>query len=413
MDVATMRKADRWLGAPACFLLTRLRRLRDLFRRRRDAPRRILFVKLAEQGSTVLAHSALCRACRRVGRDNVFFLCFEQNRFILDAMRIIPEQNVVTLPADSLPGAIRGAIRAVRRMRREGIDAAVDLEFFARASAALCYLSGATWRVGFHAFAGEASYRGDLMTHRLLYNPHLHTAQVFALMVEALDQDPKMLPAFGLTPPAADEPLPRFEPGKEELEEVRGIVRSALAREADADGPLPPLILLNANCSDLLPLRRWAGANYVALARRLLQRYDGAVVAFTGGPPEAEPVAALVAEVASERCISLAGRTTLRQLLVLYCLSEVLVTNDSGPAHFTALTPIHAVTLFGPETPALFAARTDRNTVIHSGVVCSPCVSAYNDRRTCCTHNVCMQRITVDQVFRQTCLAFDRRAGLP
>ena len=58
----------------------------------------------------------------------------------------------------------------------------------------------------------------------------------------------------------------------------------------------------------------------------------------------------------------LAGKTTLRQLLVLYTLAEVLVTNDSGPAHFATLTRIRVVMLFGPETPELFAARTSRNT---------------------------------------------------
>ena len=41
-------------------------------------------------------------------------------------------------------------------------------------------------------------------------------------------------------------------------------------------------------------------------------------------------------------------------LLVLYMRREILVTNDSGPAHFASLTPIHVASLFGPETPALF-----------------------------------------------------------
>ena len=74
----------------------------------------------------------------------------------------------------------------------------------------------------------------------------------------------------------------------------------------------------------------------------------------TGGPNEGEAVAKIVEQVGSDRCFNLAGRTTLRQLLVIYELAEVLVTNDSGPAHFAALTPIDVVTLFGPENPAAF-----------------------------------------------------------
>ena len=56
----------------------------------REPLRRILFVKLVEQGSSVLACSAIRRAVELVGRENVYFLVFEENRFILDAMGLIP-----------------------------------------------------------------------------------------------------------------------------------------------------------------------------------------------------------------------------------------------------------------------------------------------------------------------------------
>jgi hypothetical protein len=59
--------------------------------------RQILFIKFAEHGSTVLAYPAICRATEMVGRQNVYFVVFEDNRFILDVMEIIPEQNVITI----------------------------------------------------------------------------------------------------------------------------------------------------------------------------------------------------------------------------------------------------------------------------------------------------------------------------
>src|SRR5439155_18350784 len=119
-----------------------------------------------------------------------------------------------------------------------------------------------------------------------------------------------------------------------------------------------PLVLLNPNASDLLPLRRWPPLRYVELARRLLERYPELFIGFTGAPAEAGPNTQLANEVGSDRVIRLAGKTTLRQVLVLYTRSEILVTNDSGPAHFASMTPISVVALFGPETPALFAARS-------------------------------------------------------
>ena len=263
-------------------------------------------------------------------------------------------------------------------------------------------MSGARQRVGFHPFGGAGPYRGDLMTHRLIYNPHLHTSEMFLTLVEAVRSDPAELPTFDYLPPAALPEAPQFAPDATELAGVRDLLR----RET---GGQPPLILINPNSSDLLPLRRWPADRYVELVSRLLAKYPEACVAFTGAPDEAAAAEGLARQAGSKRCISLAGKTTMRQLITLYTLAEVLVTNDSGPAHFATLTPIHVVTLFGPETPKLFAARTPRNFVLWAGVVCSPCVSAYNNRKSPCRNNVCMQAITVDQVFAETSRAFDQR----
>ena len=405
MKVTTMRRIDRWLGVPACFVLTCWRRC---FGRRAPAPpakpQRVLFIKLAEQGSTVLAQKALRAAVRRVGRENVYFLVFAENRDILDLLGLVPPENVIAIRTGGLLRTVWGACRAIRRLWRAGVDAAIDLEFFARSSAALSYLSGARWRVGYHGFGGGAPYRGDLMTHRVSFNPYLHTSQAFQLLVEALDHPAENFPAFDRVPPPAGLAEARFVPDGREIAALRRLVRQQIGRP----GPYR-LILLNANASDLMPLRRWPGERYVELARRLLARYREVVVAFTGAPAEREAVEALAFRVGSPRCISLAGKTTLRQLLVLYWLAEVLVTNDSGPAHFATLTPLDVVVLFGPETPHLFAAPSAGTHPLWAGLACSPCISAFNNRHSSCRDNVCMQRIGVEQVFAEVCRVYESR----
>ena len=406
MKLSTLRNIDSWIGTGIALVLTIARKLKGYLRRDVSASvQRILFVKLAEQGSTVLAYGAILRATKMVGRENVYFLVFEENRFILDALSIIPVENVISLKTQSLISLVVSTIAAVRRMKFLKLDAAVDMEFFARSSAIFTYLSGATRRVGFHSHSGEGPFRGDLITHRLVYNPHIHTSQAFETMVEALNHPAELFPAFGLqAPPFGHAPLPTFSPGADEIAAVRIMIG-----ELTKQNHLPPIILLNANCSDLLPLRRWEGGKYVELARRLLVRYPTVYIAFTGALNEKAPVEHLVSQVASDRCFSLAGRTTLRQLLIAYSQSEVLVTNDSGPAHFATLTPIDAVTLFGPETPHLFAAPSERSHVIWAATVCSPCVNAYNNRRLICRNNLCMQIISVDEVFEKVCEVFDKR----
>ena len=402
VGISTLQHTDRWIGAPLCAILTLLRKIFESAGP--QGPRqvqRILFVKFAEQGSTVLAYPAIRRAVEMVGRENVYFVVFEDNRFILDVMEIIPEENVITIPTNSPFGLALGALRAVLRIRKIRIDGVVDMEFLTRFSAMLTFTTGAKSRVGFHTFFGDGPYRGDLMTHRLLYNPHLHTSQMFEAMVEALTRDPAVLPTFDFTP-SGNQPLARFRPSPSEAAEINALLQRENPRIGSA-----PLILLNPNASDLLPLRRWSPLRYVQLARRLLERYPELFIAFTGAPTEAAAINQLASDVASSRVISLAGKTTLRQVLVLYTRSEILVTNDSGPAHFASMTPIQVVTLFGPETPALFAARSPNVSVLWAGIACSPCVNAYNNRQSVCRNNLCMQAITVDDVFEEVTRIYD------
>jgi ADP-heptose:LPS heptosyltransferase len=402
VGISSLQRADRWVGAPLCAILTLLRKIFEPAGSPGPRPvRRILFVKFAEQGSTVLAYPAILRAIEMVGRENVYFIVFEDNRFILDAMEVIPDGNVITIATKSLFGLATGAVRAALRIRKIGIDAVVDMEFLTRFSAILTFTTGAESRVGFHTFFGDGPYRGDLMTHRLLYNPHLHTSQMFEAMVEALTRDPAVLPTFDFTP-SANQPLAGFRPSSSEVAEINALLQRENPRIASA-----PLVLLNPNASDLLPLRRWPAARYVELARRLLERYPELFIGFTGAPVEAVPNKQLADDVGSDRVILLAGKTTLRQLLVLYARSEILVTNDSGPAHFASMTPIRVVTLFGPETPALFAVRSPNATALWAGIACSPCVNAYNNRQSVCRNNLCMQAITVDDVFEEVTRIYD------
>lgn len=75
VTISTAQRIDRWIGAPPCAVLTILRRIFESA----GPPlppqvRRILFIKFAEQGSTVLAYPAIRRAIDVVGRENVYFL---------------------------------------------------------------------------------------------------------------------------------------------------------------------------------------------------------------------------------------------------------------------------------------------------------------------------------------------------
>ena len=170
------------------------------------------------------------------------------------------------------------------------------------------------------------------------------------------------------------------------------------------------LVLINPNASELLPHRRWMPDRFAELIGRILAAYDDVVVLITGAPEErAEAEAARRAPTVRARCRSPATRRST-ELPALYAHAALMVTNDSGPAHFSAAAGLPTIVLFGPETPKLYQPL-GTSRAIYAGLACSPCVSAHNHRKTACTDNVCMRAIAVEQGdFQTAVLPASRRA---
>jgi len=391
MRAATMRRIDYWAGRPLCLLLTCARRLADaagIGAIPEAAPRKILFIKLEEQGALVVASGAAQRAWELVGRENVYFCIFADNRAILDALDLVPHDNVFTIRTENLFGVAWDTLAALYKIRRAGIDAVIDLEFFARGSAVLTYLSGAKRRVGLHGFNGETAYRGDLMTHRVSYNPYLHTAVAYDVLVRALEADPREVPLLKEDTAGRELHAAAFQPHPVTLAAV--VERAGLGEG--------PTFVLHPNCTDALRIRKWPSERYEQLGRALLAAHPGARIVLTGLANEAEEIAGIARAISSERAISLAGALTLHEFLCLLTSADVLVTNDSGPSHFAAMTPVHQVVLYGPETPTLFGPLGPRAKVLYKRFACSPCLTTYNYRASPCQNNLCVQSITVEEV---------------
>jgi ADP-heptose:LPS heptosyltransferase len=394
MNEQQSRTLDYWLGIALCWLLTRWRRMRDLWRSSpTNPPTKILFIKLSEMGAVALAMPAFEEAARRVGRQNLYCLMLETNREIHDLVRFFEPDHLISIRDRSLPLFAIDAWRMMRVCRREGIDCVIDLEGFARVSALLAYLTGARVRVGMHRYTSEGLYRGDLFTHRVSLNCYNHASVQFLTMVEALDHPATADVLVKERIELADYRLPRFEPTDAERDAMASLLRSG-----GQWAPGRPLFVLNPNLVDLLPLRRWPRQSWLELGRRLLDQSPEAVVALIGLPKEREFSEALARDISPERAFSLAGQTTIRSLVTLCALADLLVTSDSGPAHMAAFTELPSVTIFGPETPRLYAPLAARGVSLWSGLACSPCLSAFNHRRSACHDNVCTQVIGVDEV---------------
>lgn len=379
-----MRALDRWIGVPLCWGSTLLRRALGFKPAPPQPPRRVLFMLLSESGSMVLADPAI-RALLGQPAVEPHFLTFAHNRPALAISGTIPDDRVHTLRADSLPRLLLDCLRWRSRMRALGIDTVVDFELFSRLSALFCLYSGARQRVGFHGLRGGARgcYRGDLYTRRVPYDPSLHIAHNYLALSEALGAS--AMPRDVLPLPAQRVPAPH------ELAAVGALLAAELPPHSGQ------LLLLNPNASDFLPQRRWPTEHYAELANRLLARHDDLAILLIGSAADRATTADIAARVADPRCRDIAGRLALPQLPALFMHAAAMVSNDSGPAHFAAVTELPVVVLFGPETPARYRPL-GHATVLSAGLACSPCVSVENQRRTRCRDNRCMREISVESV---------------
>ena len=187
MNVDMMRKVDHHVGIPLTFLATYwLKLIHWITRQKPVTPKNILFVELSEMGSTIIADPAMKRAQKHFNA-NLFFVIFKKNKPSLDLLKTIPQDNIFTLCEDNLFTLMRDAIRYLFWCRKHKIDTAIDLELFSRVSALLTGFSGANNRVGYHNFHGEGLYRGEMLTHKVSYNPHIHIAKNFISLIYALE----------------------------------------------------------------------------------------------------------------------------------------------------------------------------------------------------------------------------------
>jgi ADP-heptose:LPS heptosyltransferase len=396
MKVDTMRSVDYYIGVPLCFALTIVKKIFSLFSSRSTGPRstNILLIEMSEMGSTILADPAM-RKLKRVLNANLYFAIFKKNTPSLELLGTIPKENIYTIDDRGFLSLASDAFMFLFWTRRNRIDAVIDMELFSRFTALLTGLSGAKKTVGFHAFFNEGLYRGDLLTHKVAYNPHLHISKNFIALANALSSDKAQVP-YSKTHISDDEiTLPKVTVLEGAKEAIRRKIKSACP---DYDEGKHRIVLFNANASELLPIRRWPQENYISLVRMIIERYPNVVILLTGGKSERPGLDAITTDVQSNRCVNFAGHTSLSELPALYTVSVFMLSNDSGPPHFASVTNMPTFVFFGPETPKLYGPLGNA-TPIYAGLACSPCVSAANHRKTACSDNVCLQVITPEQVF--------------
>jgi len=157
--------------------------------------------------------------------------------------------------------------------------------------------------------------------------------------------------------------------------------------------PGKKLAVLNPGAS-YGPAKRWPASKYAELAE-MLQKKSNHALLLVGSNKESS-LADSISTYLEKKPINLTGKTSLRMLCSIISLSDVVISNDSGPMHISNALGIPVIALFGPTIPAVTRPFHQPYKVIQKEVPCWPC-----SYRECPYDHQCMLKITPEEVFSE------------
>jgi heptosyltransferase-2 len=140
--------------------------------------------------------------------------------------------------------------------------------------------------------------------------------------------------------------------------------------------------------------KRWPTERYAALGDRLIDEFDAEIV-LIGSAAEAE-VSGLVSQQMRNKPVMLAGQTDLAELVAILSQVDLLVTNDTGPAHIASALGRPTLVIFGPTNPLTTRPFSPFGEIVRQPPDCAPCML-----RDCPIDHRCMTAITPDEVLER------------
>ena len=171
--------------------------------------------------------------------------------------------------------------------------------------------------------------------------------------------------------------------------ERQAAARNLLSRHgALRDRPLVALCPGSTNSR----AKRWPSERYAALADHLMGKAK-VNVALIGAPEELDVTREVLGRM-RRRPVVLTGETDLAGTVAVLSVADLLVTNDTGPAHISAALERPTLVIFGPTNPLTTRPFSPTADLIRHPPDCAPCML-----RDCPIDHRCMTSITPEEVF--------------
>ncbi len=143
--------------------------------------------------------------------------------------------------------------------------------------------------------------------------------------------------------------------------------------------------------------KRWPAEYFADLAKRLAAQNRETRFVILGGK-EDQQLGEKIAETEPQRCLDLTGKTSLPEMVEWIRLSELIVTNDTGPMHVAAAFGKPVIAMFGPTNPKRTGPYGQIDRALRIPLPCSPCM------KSICTYEKpmeCLRGISPQSVERE------------
>jgi len=266
----------------------------------------------------------------------------------------------------------------VREWKRRKFDLAVLFQN-AFEAALIPFLAGVPVRLGYATESRQA-----LLTHPLTlpdWRSSRHEVFYYLYLVTALEQ---ML--FGRSDVCETEPDSSIAISESRKTEATELLRTYGVSEAESVVAICPGSI-NSRA------KRWPSERFAALADRLIETRRR--VLLIGSKDELDVSEDVVRQMRNEPVV-LTGKTSLDQITAVLDRADLIVTNDTGPAHIGAALGRPTIVIFGPTNPLTTRPFAPDAEILRNPPDCAPCML-----RDCPIDHRCMTAITVDEVFER------------
>jgi heptosyltransferase-1 len=330
---------------------------------------KILILKPSSLGDVVQALPVLRLLKRHIPSAEIHWWIDTRLSALLEGDRDLAGVVAFDRKGWARPGYWPELLHNVLRLRAQKFDWVIDLQCLAR-SGAIAYLANGKMMIGLDEAREGARGFYDIAVPRGSYHTH------------AVDWYLSVLPKLGVPVHWDFEWLPE-----------RPAVTAAIQKKWNGAGKRWIALQPGARWTN----KRWPVSHFATLLQQLAVQHGDAHFAILGGK-EDKPLADSLAAAAPDRCVNLAGETTLPEMVEWLRRSELLITNDTGPMHVAAALKKPVVALFGPTEPRRTGPYGQLDHVIQHSLPCIPCMKS-----RCHWHNPmeCLTAIHPEQVMEK------------